>query len=1186
MTSISAKLFKERTGLPSKKEGLFYARAFGLTPNRRIKNKVQRINAYLSELGRRVREHDRTTVNNKVAERALIRFDENQDVVVTSNDLTNKKVKVTRGNKFYIREAPSRLDRDFIRTLLGNMNLYADDQYMMIDITYLVAPEQEGAPMIERTAHYVVNQIFLDRLSEDMTGEEEFYAALGDEELIESIHIYLKQKVNQYDRLEGGFFPYYICTNRYTKKIIPMFEKYQIYGKDRPAEEVNKLENCLIHSLIQSGVPEEKLAPLRLKCKSSVIPLCEVKKFAETNGYQIKISSDKHNYVYGKGEVIKLCLLRGHYFINEEIKITTYAISNFDDIKEEKKWWTIRSKTSNGYYNRSSDTTPRWSNTFVLVKLMMEEGFFFRIKLDQNTVGLAELNKVDINNINLDNRGEISLYKDIGVREVNTSEKFLEYLYSKAEPCLKKKCRKVIDNMRKVGFKKTEIVVPFDFETTTDSEEHRPYMISFGIIVDGEQYKDTNTFQAATCAKTFIEYLSNHIYYITKEQGLDFFNLKVKNQRDLRKQFVNAMFKITLVAHNITYDIQFLMKHIFCYNPVMRSSNKVCGGSFIYSGITYNLKDTWAILDRKLEKFTDFGIKIEKEIMPYDIYTEANVKRQMVPIADALACIKTEADRNQFLSNIVKLGLKVGKDNFRHMAYARFYCERDVNVMMEGYNVFRGWSLNDFGIDINEYLTISSIADQHFKKEGCYDGCKYICGVSRYYIQKTVVGGRCMSRRNQMYDIREQLNDFDGVSLYPSAMKRLGEIGGYLRGSPKVIKKSKLNLEFLNKVDGYFIRIRLNKIGKRRDFPLISYVSDKGIRTFTNDLNDENRVMFVNKISLEDIMEFHEVTEDDFDILDGYYFDEGRNGKIKESIEKVFNMRLVHKQNKNPVENLYKLIMNSSYGKTIMKEQNNKVQYIDNCVRLDQYVSMNHNNIVEYEKLHDCDKYIVKTRIPVNDHFNACHIGSEILAMSKRIMNEVMCLAEDNGIKIYYQDTDSMHIQNNKISATADPSTTNPDGIYLADLFREKYKRELIGKDMGQFHCDFQPLKVGDKFLPAKYSKRTIILGKKAYMDVVCYEDNGVEHEDVHYRMKGIPSDIVSHVAKKDFGGDVTQLYKKLYDEDSITFDLLATKKPSFNMNNRGVVRNNSKFTRTVSYKRPVVDSDETVEDIFENIEE
>jgi hypothetical protein len=35
--------------------------------------------------------------------------------------------------------------------------------------------------------------------------------------------------------------------------------------------------------------------------------------------------------------------------------------------------------------------------------------------------------------------------------------------------------------------------------------------------------------------------------------------------------------------------------------------------------------------------------------------------------------------------------------------------------------------------------------------------------------------------------------------------------------------------------------------------------------------------------------------------------------------------------------------------------------------------------------------------------------------MSKRIMNEVMCLAEQNKLKLYYQDTDSIHIKEEDI---------------------------------------------------------------------------------------------------------------------------------------------------------------------------
>ena len=69
-----------------------------------------------------------------------------------------------------------------------------------------------------------------------------------------------------------------------------------------------------------------------------------------------------------------------------------------------------------------------------------------------------------------------------------------------------------------------------------------------------------------------------------------------------------------------------------------------------------------------------------------------------------------------------------------------------------------------------------------------------------------------------------------------------------------------------------------------------------------------------------------------------------------------------------------------------------------------------------------------------------------ILAMSKRIMNEVMTLAEDLKINVYYQDTDSLHIESDKLEE-------------LRTVFKNKYNRELIGKNLGQFHSDFESSK-------------------------------------------------------------------------------------------------------------------------------
>ena len=43
-------------------------------------------------------------------------------------------------------------------------------------------------------------------------------------------------------------------------------------------------------------------------------------------------------------------------------------------------------------------------------------------------------------------------------------------------------------------------------------------------------------------------------------------------------------------------------------------------------------------------------------------------------------------------------------------------------------------------------------------------------------------------------------------------------------------------------------------------------------------------------------------------------------------------------------------------------------------------------------------------------HINYVHCGVEILSMSKRIMNKVFSSASDIDVKIYYPDTDSIHL--------------------------------------------------------------------------------------------------------------------------------------------------------------------------------
>ena len=533
---------------------------------------------------------------------------------------------------------------------------------------------------------------------------------------------------------------------------------------------------------------------------------------------------------------------------------------------------------------------------------------------------------------------------------------------------------------------------------------------------------------------------------------------------DCGKQLLDSIDRHTiLIAHNASYDYRFLVKHLQNNCELSRGNNLIVSKS-TYNGFKIIIKDSYKLITSPLRDFPKtFNLgDIEKEVMPYKLYTEENIKKQFVPISEALSCLE-EHQKSQFIKNIETWNLKRDDDTYDIIEYSKRYCEIDCIVLYRGYFVFRSWILEQLNLDINNILTVASLADQYLKKQHCYDDVYELSGIIRMFIEKCIVGGRVMTANNEKIIIRESENretdDFDAVSLYPSAMVRLY---GFLKGKPKVLKD--LSMDFLNSCDGYFIEIKITKIGKKRAFPITNFKNGNGVRLFTNDC--EGRTMYVDKITLEDLIEFQDVS---FTILRGYYFNEGFNDKIKEVIQFLFQKRLELKSVGNKAEMIYKLIMNSSYGRNLMKAVEHETHVFYNKKDYEIFESRNYNNI--YESIcfgKNC--YKVKTYKSILDHFSSPHIGCNILSMSKRIMNEVMTLAEDNNISIFYQDTDSMHIPHNDIPT-------------LNKLFKSKYNRELIGKNMGQFHTDFSLKDENGKPCKNITAVACIFNGKKCYID-------------------------------------------------------------------------------------------------------
>jgi len=188
-----------------------------------------------------------------------------------------------------------------------------------------------------------------------------------------------------------------------------------------------------------------------------------------------------------------------------------------------------------------------------------------------------------------------------------------------------------------------------------------------------------------------------------------------------------------------------------------------------------------------------------------------------------------------------------------------------------------------------------------------------------------------------------------------------------------------------------------------------------------------------------------------------------------------------------------RLVANStSISKRVQKE-NTKFFILKDLLTMgvNHVYAINEDTVIDGSTIH-----AIRVKKQTDKHFNFALFGIHILSMSKRIMNEVMTLAEDIGCDIYYQDTDSMFVDAIKLPI-------------LKEEFMKKYNRELSGKQMGQFESDFTSMNGRSD---VQYASESIFLMKKMYMNQLRLQDGSI---DYMYRGKGLTQKCILMKAKK-----------------------------------------------------------------------
>ncbi|KAK8898932.1 hypothetical protein M9Y10_001224 [Tritrichomonas musculus] len=885
---------------------------------------------------------------------------------------------------------------------------------------------------------------------------------------------------------EGSFFPY-INLSSVDLSCLQIFNS---------VNKNNYTDCCFVYACIQSGVfTEDEIQKMREVIQTRSLPNRKIKEIAEAfkchfkvtrideerksrHQHRTTIDTTKLKNAKEYKRMVKLLLYKDHYMLHfDSLPVTIYYLKNMNDL--DKRFGDLSQSrrqliTGINSENGEAEFKPFRSCVITVLRTMFELNLFRPInQCESDILSTCEFDS------------HLNDYVDL---------EFNEELCCELEDDTPKK----ITEWSKIYYA--------DFETDTTVNPHDPYLCC--VCHKNECGKLIgNKFTGENISGQLLNYLQHN--------SLTYF-------------------------HNLKYDACFFINDEEWESSVTQRSGTVLQ-IIMTKKMTYkkNGKEmTWAkrltfrnsksLIPAALVDFASmFKLKVHKEIMAYKIYTKANRQKGFVSVkeffdqyceenkdlksAEELAKDQEQIKRNAELAKALK------GDELDLMKYAYFYCMKDCVVLMEGMDKFNN-DLNEVFketkkefLGIHQFISISALGYDFARIYGCFNGCYKLSGKPQNFIQRCVNGGRTMTANNQKQYVEGRIQDFDAVSLYPSAMSIMD---GVPKGIPKIVPNG-ISEDELMAYDTFFVEVNITELKPKSTVPYafgqVFKLSNAGSKLFGNEPVNN---YLLDKIALLDLIEFYEIK---YEVIRGLYFNEGFNKRINQFVTKLFNLRLKYKKMKNPLEKTIKLLLNSIYGKSILKPMVDEVKLVKRD-KLTSYIYRNYNFIKEVTIENGISKAYVKKIKPINKHFNLPQFGASVLSWSKHIMNSVVSTAEQNDIAIYYTDTDSIHMKESDIDK-------------LSKMYKEKYGKDLIGSNMTQFHCDF------DSFSGAVgeiHSRKLIALGKKSYLDILVDEKG---NEDYHVRMKGVPKQCIINKAKR-MGITIEKLYERMYEGEKIEFDL------------------------------------------------
>ena len=945
---------------------------------------------------------------------------------------------------------------------------------------------------------------------------------------------------------DGRFFPYLNKAHEFLD-----LTSLQIYGH-KTDEYANTEEHCFIESLRKSGhVAEPVLESIKLMFMLSnrrlpvrviqreigprFFPELELTILRYNGKYDSKTYAqtvmNRHAKPINAGAPNKFTMvcMEEHFFPNLTFPVSRWFILNYDRVSQ-----LIRDKKI------APPTKASGAKITQIVRLKKAANGGVRAGYDKNST----LTAFHLVRLMLENNQEERFFTKEGVRKVTTqSELRKNALPPLTEPLFSQQTEYNIKQKPELE----QLVIAADLEAclnqkTNDSgisyESHTPLMMAWVPVEMAEKkslYEDgkallrsTRLVDGESCVKKAFDQIVEYYRRCFPEQG------------KLSKKKKPLLF---VYFHNLKYDAALIMPIMQVIGACLKN-NIMYGVDLLVQGVIVHLRDSFKTLNFALSQFKSslnlpngFG-KVSGTLTNYHFFNDQYLRKRnesgetqvkMYEYLQTDSDVKVDVEPLcEELRNVPELAgtFSIPNKTFDALAFYGYYCKQDVVTLAGGIQKFDYIIQHELQRDTTTTkvsflsgMTLPSLTKRLLYSLGVFEGAYGLSHLLRRFALEASYGGRCcVNPKFQCKIIKDGdpiapqgLSYDDACSLYPSATWFISEkLGGFPVGKASLLAPEEKNLAFLKTVHTYVVRIQIKKIRKSMacGIGIVSHRVGNSIKYRNTMLPDEVIDIIVNNVTLEDYIEFHDI---EFEIVEGFYFCGEGNRRFGHELAKLYQERRRYESDGNKaVGQVIKLMLNASYGSCKPKPSATKFTYSSFLPGSDGLRKMQNQRLRKWPLL------VGYSEIGQNVETEWLHVDQDatlevwaglILAVSKRLMNRVFFACSVANIPVMYTDTDSLKYPYH--SRELLEKTFN-------DLYAVDMGRPLVGKELGQFHSDFDLRKPDGKSIASDLVRSifSIVCGRKLYLHIL----TSVENPDVFgYKLscKGFPKAAVLYYARR-----------------------------------------------------------------------